>query len=100
MFGAGELSPFNDNFQPIDPFAAFASINRPLRRMERRMERERGKMLSGIHEVDKSFEVSFILFSLFTFLTDFIFIEMIVTCSGRCGRFSFPTEWNHCQDDW
>ena len=76
MFGAGELSPFNDNFQPIDPFAAFASINRPLRRMKRRMEREMGKMLSGIHEDDKSFEVSFILFSLFTFLTDFIFIEI------------------------
>ena len=29
------------------------------RRMERRMEHEMGKMLSGIHEDDKSFEVSY-----------------------------------------
>ena len=63
MFGAGkELSPFHAFFEPIDPFTAFAEINRPMSRTERRKQH---KMLSGNTEDDKPFLVSHYYISLF-----------------------------------
>ena len=65
MFGGG-LSPYNNDsllYEPIDPRSLVATIDRPMRRMERRMERELGKMISGVQEDDKTFQVimSFIM---------------------------------------
>ena len=58
MFGGVAVSPFDDVFEPIDPRSLFASMKRPLLRMERRMDRELGKMLSSVQEDDKAFQVS------------------------------------------
>jgi hypothetical protein len=74
IFGA-DVCPYTGDiyqpvlFEPMDPFTTFAKLNRPLRRMERRLEREMGKMVSGIHEDDKTFQVcNFIALSCSRFL--------------------------------
>lgn len=61
-----EMNPFADIFEPIDPYSPYAIINRPLRRMERRMESEMGKMRNEIKEDDKTFQVV-----IFVFISDF-----------------------------
>ena len=57
MFGGVAVSPFDEVFEPIDMRSLVAAMGRPIRRMERRMDRELGKMLSSVQEDDKAFQV-------------------------------------------